>query len=73
MSDTGPTHWRTRHTSMVRTARRAGKVKLTVKPKGKVSRRLRRTQRAKVRARVTYTPRGGVPRTKAKVVRLVRK
>jgi hypothetical protein len=56
---------------VVRKARRAGRVRLTVKPKGKVSRRLRRTGRAKVRVKVTFTPRGGVPRTKARIVRLV--
>jgi hypothetical protein len=53
-------------------AAQAGKVRLKVKPKGEARRELRDHHRARVKAKVTYTPTGGKPRTKAKNVRLVK-
>jgi hypothetical protein len=50
-----------------------GKTRLPVKPKGKARRKLRRTGHARVRARVTFTPTGGIPRTQAKTIRLVKR
>jgi sugar lactone lactonase YvrE len=53
-------------------ARRAGKVRLTVKPRERTRRTLERTGRVKVTARVTYTPAGGDPRKKSKTLILKR-
>lgn len=60
-------------------ARAEGRVKLPIKLRGKANRRLRRTARRKgkakvtVRAKVTFRPEGGEPRTKARKVRLKRR
>jgi Ca2+-binding RTX toxin-like protein len=51
----------------------AGKVKLTVKAKGKKKRKLNRTGRVKVKPAVTYTPTGGTSNTQSKKVRLVKR
>ena len=63
----------------------AGKVRLNVRPRGKARRKLnlarhgrgagrgRRTLKARVTARVTYTPAGGEPNTQSKNVRLKRR
>jgi hypothetical protein len=56
-----------------RTVSAAGKVKLRVKSKGKKKRKLNRTGNVKVRAKVTYTPTGGEPNTKAKRIKLTKK
>jgi hypothetical protein len=47
-----------------------GKVKLKVRPKGKVRRKLNSSGKAAVRAKVTFTPTGGDPRTKSIRVKL---
>jgi hypothetical protein len=51
----------------------AGKVKLTVKPKGKAKKRLDQSGTAKVKVRVTYTPTGGAANTQPKRVKLIKK
>ena len=47
--------------------------KLTIKPKGKAKKRLNRRGKAKVKAKVTYTPDGGASATKSKKIKLVRR
>jgi hypothetical protein len=51
----------------------AGTVKLLVKAKGKRKRKLNRTGIVKVKAKVTFTPTGGDPNTRAKTVKLVKR
>jgi virginiamycin B lyase len=53
-----------------KTAKGAGNVKLAVKPTGRTRRKLRKSGKAPVRAKVTYTPTGGDPNTKSKRVKL---
>jgi hypothetical protein len=48
----------------------AGRVRLAVRPKAATAQRLRRRGSALVRARVTYAPWGGEPRTKTKRIKL---
>jgi virginiamycin B lyase len=47
-----------------------GKVKLRIKAKGRKRRKLNRTGRVKVAAKVTYTPTFGLPATKTRKIRL---
>jgi hypothetical protein len=54
-----------------KTARRAGNVVLTVKPTGKTASRLATAGRAKVTARITFTPTGGTSSTKSKKLTLL--
>jgi hypothetical protein len=51
----------------------AGTVKLLVKAKGKAKHKLNKTGKAKVKARVTFAPTGGVPATQTKRVKLIKK
>jgi subtilisin len=51
----------------------AGRVRLRVRPTRKAKRVLNERGRAKVRAKVTYTPKGGKPRTKVKRLRLIKR
>ena len=53
-----------------RTVTAAGKVKLRVMAKGRKRRKLNRTGRVKVAAKVTYTPTFGLPATKTRKIRL---
>ena len=53
-------------------AEQSGKVKLTVKPRGKAKKRLNKRGKAKVKAKVTYTPDGGTADTKSKKIKLVK-
>ncbi len=55
------------------TVEAAGTQELLVKAKGKAKERLNKKGNATVRARVTYTPTGGSPRTEGKTVRLVKR
>jgi hypothetical protein len=48
----------------------AGKIKLKVRPKGKVRRKLNASGKATTRAKLTFTPTGGDPRTKSAKVKL---
>jgi hypothetical protein len=48
-------------------------VRLPVRARGKFRKRLLRTGRVRVRARVRFRPAGGVPRTKSRIVRLVKR
>ena len=48
-------------------------MKLSVKPKGKLARKLRDTGKAKVKAKVTFTPTGGEADVAAKKLKLKRK
>src|SRR5918996_952551 len=48
----------------------AGKVKLRIKAKGRKRRKLNRTGRVKLAAKVTYTPTFGLPATKTRKIRL---
>ena len=59
--------------SSKKTAAAAGKVKLSVKPKGKLARKLRDKGKAKVKAKVTFTPTGGEADHAAKKLKLKRK
>lgn len=47
-----------------------GSGKLTVKPKGKTSRKLNSTGKAAVKAKITFTPNGGTPKTVTKKIKL---
>jgi hypothetical protein len=51
----------------------AGPVKLPIRARGKAKRRLRRRGKVKLRVKVTYTPTGGSPNTRAKSVKLIRR
>ena len=51
----------------------AGIVKLQIKAKGKARRKLGRLGKAKVTARVTYTPTGGAANTQAKTAKLIKR
>ena len=51
-------------------AEAGGKEKLLVKPRGKAKNKLNQTGKAKVKAKVTYTPTGGEPNTESKQVKL---
>jgi hypothetical protein len=51
----------------------AGKEKLSVKPRGKVKKELNRTGKAKVKAKVTYTPDGGAANTHIEKIKLVKR
>jgi hypothetical protein len=51
----------------------AGRVGLLIRSRGGAKRKLRRTGKVRVRAKVTYTPTGGTPNTKAKTVKLVKR
>jgi hypothetical protein len=48
-------------------------VKLAVKAKGKAKKKLSRSDTAKVKLEVTFTPTGGDPSTQAKAVELIRR
>ncbi len=56
-----------------KTAKGAGTVKLILKAKGKTLRSLKRDGKVKVKAKFTFTPTGGTPASRTKVVKLVRK
>ncbi len=51
----------------------AGVVKLQIRAKGKARRKLGRVGKAKVTAKVTYTPTGGIASTKAKTIKLLKR
>jgi hypothetical protein len=51
----------------------AGDVKLTVRPNGRKKRKLNKTGKVKVKATVTYTPTGGEPSSKARLIKLVKR
>jgi len=51
----------------------AGSVKLKIRSKGKKRRKLNRTGRVKVKAKVTFTPTGNVPNTRSRRIKLVKK
>jgi hypothetical protein len=51
----------------------ASKVRLGVRARGKARRRLRRTRHARVRAKVTFTPTGGIPHTQQKTIQLIKR
>lgn len=53
-----------------RTTAEGGKVKVRIKAKGRKRRKLNRTGRVKVAAKVTYTPTFGLPATKTRKARL---
>jgi DNA-binding beta-propeller fold protein YncE len=55
-----------------RTAQRATKVRLPVKPKVRLRQFLKQHGKGRIRVAVTYTPTGGVPRTHEKVILLRR-
>jgi 6-phosphogluconolactonase (cycloisomerase 2 family) len=56
-----------------RDADAAGTVKLKIKPKGNAAKRLRAREKAKFKAKVTFSPTGGTPNTKTKRLKLVRR
>ena len=51
----------------------AGVVKLQIKAKGRARRKLDRVGKAKVTAKVTYTPTGGAANTQAKTAKLIKR
>jgi DNA-binding beta-propeller fold protein YncE len=51
-------------------AKRAGAVRLTIRPSGPAKRRLLKAAKATVRARITFTPQGGTPLTKQRPLTL---
>jgi virginiamycin B lyase len=51
----------------------AGKEKLPIKPRRKAKKRLAARGKAKVKAKVTYTPDGGEPNTQSKKIKLVKR
>jgi hypothetical protein len=57
--------------TLAKTVSAAGAVKLKIKPKGKKGRQLSNTGTVRVKAKVTYTPTGGLPNTKTKQIKLV--
>jgi hypothetical protein len=59
--------------SLHRAVSEAGTVKLLIKAKGKAKRKLTRTGKAKIKARVTYTPTDGTPKSKTPKVKLKKK
>jgi hypothetical protein len=72
----GPGKLKLRGKGLRKAAKRAagsGKVKLPVRTRGKKRRKLDRTGRARVRARVAYTPDGGEPVSDSKRIRLVKR
>ena len=56
-----------------KTASAKSTVKLTVRAKGKAAKQLKKKGRAKVSAKVKFSPSGGTPRTKSKTVKLIKK
>jgi hypothetical protein len=52
---------------------KAGRVRLKVRPRGSAGRKLKRTSKTKVKAKVRYTPSGGEPSEKSKRVTLKRR
>ena len=54
-------------------AEAAGKEKLPVKPRRKAKKKLNNRGKAKVRAKVTYTPDGGTPNTESKKIKLIKR
>ncbi len=59
--------------ALARAVSAAGKVKLKIRSKGKKKRKLHHIGSVKVKARVTFTPTGGTPKTKAKRIKLVKR
>lgn len=56
-----------------RSAKRAGKVVLNIRPKPKAKKQLAAKGNAKVRIRVTFRPTGGDPLTKSKTLKLIQR
>jgi len=54
-------------------AAQSGELKLTIEAEGRAKKRLKKMGRAKVKAKVTYTPDGGTSKTKSKKITLVRR
>ena len=50
----------------------AGKVKLKIRAKGKKKRKLDRSGKVKLKAKVTYTPTGGVSKLQSKRIKLIK-
>ena len=53
-------------------AEQSGKETLTIKPRGKAKQKLKKGGKAKVKAKVTFTPDGGTSDTKSKKIKLVK-
>ncbi len=71
-------HWTRRSRGAVAWAQQAGRVRVRVRPRFRASRRMDggkpgRVARIRVRARVTYTPMGGEPRTRSARVWLIKR
>lgn len=56
-----------------RSAKKAGKVVLNIRPKPKAKRQLAKKGSAKVRVKVKFRPTGGDPRTKGKTIKLIQR
>jgi YVTN family beta-propeller protein len=57
----------------IRSAKKAGTVVLSIRPKRKLNKALKKTHKAKVRIKVTFSPTGGPARTRGKSVKLIRR
>lgn len=57
----------------IRSAKKAGTVVLSIRPKRKLNKALKKTHKAKVRIKVTFSPTGGPARTRGKTVTLIRR
>lgn len=73
----GPGELRLARTGKVKQQRKrvsaAGRVRLSVKPKSAAKRKLAAKGKARVKAKVTFTPAGGTPTTRTKRIKLVRR
>jgi YVTN family beta-propeller protein len=58
---------------LTKNVKKAGKVKLKVIAKGKAKKKLRSNGSVKVKIKVTFTPKGGLGKTKSKKIKLIRK
>lgn len=59
--------------AVMHSAKKAGTVILTIRPKRKLNKALKKSHQARVHIRVTFSPTGGTPRTKSKTLKLIRR
>lgn len=59
--------------AIMRSVKKAGTVILTIRPKRRLNKTLKKSHQARVRIHVTFSPTGGTPRTKGKTLKLIRR
>jgi YVTN family beta-propeller protein len=59
--------------AIMHSAKKAGTVILTIRPKRKLNKALKKSHQARVHIRVTFSPTGGAPRTRSKTLKLIRR